>query len=119
MLALSAAAVPIVGLFMLICDGCSRASRSCPDIFALNTDNGRDSLLPPKTDDGANAFTEAFVSKLFRLLLFVEDANVRTLASSVSRLFAVAIEYVCGWLPWRFEATRGGIALAAVGVVGN
>ena len=58
----------------------------------LNWDRGRDSRLAPKTEFGARARTEAFVSAEVRRLWRVEEARVRVEASSVSTLFAVAVE---------------------------
>jgi hypothetical protein len=60
-------------------------------MFELRTLNGRLSLLPPQSEDGARARTEASVSmdRLLRLLL--EEARVRMEALSVNMLFAVAV----------------------------
>ena len=67
-----------------------------PSIVALNTLNGRLSRLPPKTEDGAKARTDASVS-IDRLRLRLEDeAKVKIDALSVRRLFAVAVLYVAG-----------------------
>ena len=62
--------------------------------FALSTLSGRLSRLPPKTDDGARARTEALVSREFLRRRFEELARVRIDALSVRTLFAVAVEYV-------------------------
>lgn len=80
----------------------------------LSTLNGRLSRLPPHTDDGASARTEASVSIDRRLRRLLDDANVRIEALSVSRPFAVAATYVLG-LP--VGVRWGGIADA--GVVGG
>jgi hypothetical protein len=78
----------------------------------LKTLNGRLSRLPPKTEDGARARTEALVSKEFRRRRFDEEARVRIDALSVRMLFAVATLYVtecpCG-------ARCGGTAAAGEG----
>ena len=63
----------------------------------LRTLNGRLSRLPPNTDDGARARTEAFVSKEFRRRRFDEEARVKIEALSVRTLFAVAALYVTEW----------------------
>lgn len=60
------------------------------------TERGRDSREPPNMDWGAKARMEAFVSRLFLLLRFVEEARVSTDASSLSTPFAVAVWYVAG-----------------------
>ena len=65
----------------------------------LNTLNGRDSLLPPKIEEGASARTEALVSRELRRRRFEEDARVSIDALSVSKLLAVAVLYVAGWPP--------------------
>jgi hypothetical protein len=52
--------------------------------------SGSDSRLPPQTDEGAKARTEAFVSNEFRLRRLDEDASVKIEALSVRILFAVA-----------------------------
>lgn len=80
-------------------------------MFALSTERGSDSRLPEKSDDGANARTEASVSKDRRLLPRLEDASVRIDALSVNRLFAVAELYVMGWWALLPDGTRcAGIA---------
>jgi hypothetical protein len=56
----------------------------------LRTLSGRLSRLPPKTDDGASARMEAFVSSEFRRRRFEDEARVRIEALSVRILFAVA-----------------------------
>jgi hypothetical protein len=53
--------------------------------------SGKLSRLPPKTDEGAKARTEAFVSKEFRRRRLDELANVRIEALSFRALFAVAV----------------------------
>jgi hypothetical protein len=55
-----------------------------------STLNGSDSRLPPHTEDGARARTEAFVSREARRRRLDEDASVRMDALSVRMLFAVA-----------------------------
>lgn len=59
-------------------------------MLALRTLSGRLSRLPPQTDDGARARTEASVSMDRLRLLLLDDASVRIDALSVSRLLAVA-----------------------------
>jgi hypothetical protein len=59
---------------------------SLPD----KTLNGKLSLLPPNTDDGAIARTDASVSILLLRLRLDDEARVRIDALSVRRLFAVA-----------------------------
>lgn len=70
--------------------------------LALKTLRGRLSLLPPNSDDGARARTDASVSIDLLLRLLDDDASVRIEALSVRRLFAVAVLYVAGCppLPW-------------------
>jgi hypothetical protein len=54
--------------------------------------SGSDSRLPPKTEDGARARTEALVSREFLRRFLDEEASVKMEALSVSMLFAVAAE---------------------------
>ena len=54
-------------------------------------------MLPPYTDEGARARTEAFVSSEFLRRRLDEDAKVMTEALSERRLFAVADVYVMGF----------------------
>lgn len=61
-----------------------------PSMLALRTLSGRLSRLPPQTDDGARARTEASVSMDRLRLLLLDEASVRMEALSVSRLLAVA-----------------------------
>lgn len=68
-----------------------------PSMLALRTLNGSDSRLPPHSDEGARARTEASVSKDRRRRRLDEDASVRIEALSVRRLLAVAVAYVVGW----------------------
>jgi hypothetical protein len=70
-----------------------------PSIVALRTLSGRDSRLPPKSDEGARARTDASVSKERRRRRLEDDARVRMEALSVRRLLAVAAEYVVGCPP--------------------
>lgn len=63
---------------------------------ALKTLSGRDSRLPPKSEEGARARTEASVSKERRRRRLEDDARVRMDALSVRRLLAVAELYVVG-----------------------
>src|SRR5512142_738022 len=79
-------------------------------MFAERTESGRLSRLPPKTDDGARALTEASVSRDRRRRSLVEEASVRMEALSVRRLFAVAVEYVVGWPGAPAGARCGGMA---------
>ena len=62
-----------------------------PPTWLLRTLSGRLSRLPPKTEDGASARTDAFVSKEFRRRRLDDDARVKSDALSVSMLFAVAV----------------------------
>lgn len=78
-------------------------------MFPLSTLSGRDSRLPPQTLLGAKARTEASVSIDLLLLRFDDEARVMIDASSVSRLFAVALLYVEGC---PFGAKCGGSAEA-------
>lgn len=68
-----------------------------PSILALSTLSGSDSRLPPHSEEGARARTEASVSKERRRRRLDEDASVRIDALSVRRLLAVAMAYVVGW----------------------
>lgn len=84
-------------------------------MFELSTLKGRLSRLPPHNEDGAKARTEASVSIDRLRLLLLEDASVSIDALSVSKLFAVAVEYDVGL----FGGARcAGIAEAG-DVVGN
>lgn len=67
--------------------------------FPDSTLSGRLSRLPPKTDDGASARTEASVSILLLRLRLLDEARVRMDALSVRRLLAVAEVYVVGGPP--------------------
>ena len=58
--------------------------------FPDKTLSGSDSRLPPHTEDGAKARTDALVSTELRRRRFEEDASVKIEALSVSMLFAVA-----------------------------
>ena len=84
-------------------------------MFALRILSGRLSLLPPHTEEGARARTEASVSMDRRRRLLLDEASVRIEALSVSRLFAVADVYVDGPPA---GARWGGIADAGA-LVGN
>ena len=77
-----------------------RLSAPCalkPEVFdgsatlPLRTLRGKLSRLPPNTDDGANARTDALVSKELRRRRFDELAKVRIEALSVKTLLAVAV----------------------------
>jgi hypothetical protein len=59
--------------------------------FALSTLRGRLSRLPPNTEDGARARTDAFVSSEFLRRRFEDEARVRMDALSVRILLAVAV----------------------------
>jgi hypothetical protein len=59
-------------------------------MLPLRTLSGRLSRLPPNTDDGARARTEASVSMERRRRRFDDEASVRIEASSERRLLAVA-----------------------------
>ena len=59
-------------------------------MLALSKLKGRLSLLPPHTEEGAIARTEASVSIDRRRRRLLDDASVRIEALSVNRLFAVA-----------------------------
>ncbi len=65
-------------------------------MFALSTLRGKLSRLPPQTDDGARARTDASVSIDRRRRLLLDDASVNIDALSVSRPLAVAAVYVFG-----------------------
>jgi hypothetical protein len=52
--------------------------------------SGSDSRLPPQTDEGAKARTEALVSREFRRRRLDDEASVKIDALSVRILFAVA-----------------------------
>ena len=67
-----------------------------PSMLALSTLRGKLSRLPPQSDDGASARTEASVSMDLRRRRLLDDASVRMDALSVNRLFAVAVLYVVG-----------------------
>ena len=84
-------------------------------LCTLKTLNGSDSRLPPQTLLGARARTEASVSIERLRRRFEDEARVRMDASSDSRLFAVALEYVVG-LP--VGARCGGNAEAGPGETG-
>ena len=60
-------------------------------MLALSTLKGRDSRLPPKSDEGARARTEALVSRELRRRRLELEARVRMEALSVRRLLAVAV----------------------------
>jgi hypothetical protein len=53
--------------------------------------SGSDSRLPPKTEEGAKARTDALVSSELRRRRLEEDASVKIDALSVKILFAVAV----------------------------
>ena len=81
-----------------------------PSMFALSTLSGKLSRLPPQSEDGARARTEASVSKDRRRRRLLDDASVRMEALSVSKLFAVAVVYVVGGPPgarWAGRADAG------------
>lgn len=65
-------------------------------IFADSTLNGSESLLPPQTELGAKARTDASVSILL-LRLFEEDARVTMLALSVNVLLAAVLRASDTW----------------------
>ena len=60
-------------------------------MLALSTLSGRLSRLPPHSEEGASARTDASVSMERRRRLLLDDARVRIDALSVSRLLAVAV----------------------------
>lgn len=63
----------------------------CPSRFALSTERGKDSRLPPNCE-GGKARTEAWsksVSQERRLRRWVEEASVRMEILSLRRLFAI------------------------------
>ena len=73
--------------------------------------SGSDSRLPPQTDEGARARTEAFVSSEFRRRRFEDEARVKMEALSLSILFAVApwYDWGCDWgFRWGGMAEGGG-----------
>lgn len=59
-------------------------------MLELSTLSGRLSRLPPQTEDGARALTDASVSIERRRRRLLEDARVKIEALSVSSPFAVA-----------------------------
>jgi hypothetical protein len=65
-------------------------------IVAERTLSGSDSRLPPQSEEGAMARTDASVSKERRRRRWEDDARVRIEALSVRRLLAVAVAYVVG-----------------------
>lgn len=83
--------------------------------MALRTLRGRLSRLPPQSDDGARARTDASVSIDRRRPLLLDDAKVRMDALSVSRLLAVAEAYVVRW----FDGMRCAGMADAGEAVGN
>lgn len=84
-------------------------------MLALRTLSGRLSRLPPHSEEGAKARTDASVSIERRRRRLLEEAKVKIEALSVKRLFAVAVVYVVGLL---VGARCDGIADAG-DVVGN
>jgi hypothetical protein len=89
-------------------------------MVAERTLNGKDSRLPPQSEDGARARTEASVSKERRRRRFDDDASVRIDALSVSRLLAVATAYVVGCPSVLPDGSKcGGTAGAGDVVVGK
>ncbi len=73
------------------------AAGAIPSTFELRTLRGRLSRLPPQSDDGARARTEASVSMERRRRRLLDEASVKMEALSVKRLLAVAVEYVVGF----------------------
>lgn len=67
-----------------------------PSTLALRTLKGKLSRLPPQSEEGARARTDASVSIDRRRRRLLEDASVRMDALSVNKLFAVAVLYVFG-----------------------
>jgi hypothetical protein len=59
-------------------------------MFALRTLSGKLSRLPPQSDEGARARTDASVSRERLRRRLLDDAKVRIDALSVSKLLAVA-----------------------------
>lgn len=93
-------AAPVVE-YILLRSAPSLAPLGCtpgipPSTFELRTLSGRLSRLPPQSEDGASALTEASVSIDLRLRRLLDEARVRIDALSVSKLFAVAVVYVVG-----------------------
>lgn len=60
-------------------------------MLALRTLSGSDSRLPPNSDEGARARTEALVSRELRRRRLLDEASVKIEALSVRILFAVAM----------------------------
>ena len=90
-----------------------------PSKLALSTLRGSDSRLPPHSDDGARARTDASVSKDRRRRRLDEEASVRIEALSVNRLLAVAVAYVVGWPVVVPDGVRCAGMADAGDVVGN
>lgn len=67
-------------------------------MLALRTLSGRLSRLPPQSDEGASARTDASVSMERRRRRLLDEASVKIEALSVKRLLAVAVVYVVGLL---------------------
>lgn len=84
-------------------------------MLALSTLRGRLSRLPPQSDDGARARTDASVSIDRRRPRLLDDARVRMEALSVRRLLAVAEAYVVRW----FDGMRCAGMADAGEAVGN
>lgn len=84
-------------------------------MLALRTLSGRLSRLPPQSDEGARARTEASVSIDRRRPRLLDEARVKMDALSVRRLLAVAVVYVVRW----FGGMRCDGIADAVEVVGN
>ena len=81
----------------------------------LKTLRGRLSRLPPQSDDGARARTDASVSIERRRPRLLDEARVRMEALSVRRLLAVAEAYVVSW----FDGMRCAGMADAGEAVGN
>lgn len=60
-------------------------------MLALRTLSGSDSRLPPNSDEGARARTEALVSRELRRRRLLDEASVKIEALSVRILLAVAM----------------------------
>lgn len=60
-------------------------------MLALRTLSGSDSRLPPNSDEGARARTEALVSRELRQRRLLDEASVKIEALSVRILLAVAM----------------------------
>jgi hypothetical protein len=120
MLALSALAVAKPPIILELPLGCRPGVVGPPEtsMLALRTLRGRLSRLPPHSDDGASARTDASVSSDRRRRRLLDEASVRIEALSVKRLLAVAVVYVVG-CPGVEDVGARWDGIADAGVVGK